>query len=381
MLERFHVPDSEVIKVSESSLRNVTEQVFLTQGLSSEDASIATDVLVSADLRGVESHGVSNMLRAYIGAFKSKSLNPKPNSKLLKETASCATIDSDNGLGIVGAPKAMKIAIEKAKKTGVGLVSLTNGGHIGMLAYHSMMAADQNMIGTCMAACSPRMVPTYSSKKALGTNPISYAAPADKLPNFVFDAAMTSVAGNKIVLASRLGVPLSSGWIADKNGNPIMEEVKIEDLDHEDESKNLESRYNKGYISSSVDLLPFGGTREIGSHKGYSMAVVADILAGILNGTRTAPTGDYKNQGHFVAAYDINAFIDTKDFKELMDRYLQSFLDLPSNSEGKEVVYAGYLESREEIKRSNSGIPLHSEVIEWFNKISGELDVDKLQQQ
>jgi LDH2 family malate/lactate/ureidoglycolate dehydrogenase len=313
-----------------------------------------------------------------LGAFKSNSLNPKPNWKVVKETPSCATINSDNGLGIVVAPQAMEIAVEKAKKTGAGIVTMNNCGHLGMLAYHSMIASQNDMIGTTMAACSPRMVPTYSSVRALGTNPISYSAPADKLPDFVFDAAMTSVAGNKIVLASRLDVPLSKGWIADKNGNPIMEEININELDNEDESKNLENRYNKGYISSSVDLLPFGATREIGSHKGYSMAVVVDILAGILNGTRTAPTGDYKNQGHFLAAYDINAFIDTKEFKELMDRYLQSMLDLPSNSEGKKVIYAGYLESIEEEKRMTSGIPLHKEVVDWFKKISIELKTESL---
>ena len=378
MLEKFHVAEKDIIRVEEKKLRLVTKQILLTQGLSDKDATIATDALIKADLRGVESHGVSNMLRAYLGAFKSNSLNPNPNWKVVKETPSCATINSDNGLGIVVAPQAMEIAVEKAKKTGAGIVTMNNCGHLGMLAYHSMIASQNDMIGTTMAACSPRMVPTYSSVRALGTNPISYSAPADKLPDFVFDAAMTSVAGNKIVLASRLDIPLSKGWIADKNGNPIMEEININELDNEDESKNLENRYSKGYISSSVDLLPFGATREIGSHKGYSMAVVVDILAGILNGTRTAPTGDYKNQGHFLAAYDINAFIDTKEFKELMDRYLQSMLDLPSNSEGKKVIYAGYLESIEEEKRMTSGIPLHKEVVDWFKKISLELKTESL---
>ena len=378
MLEKFHVAEKDIIRVEEKKLRSVTKQILMTQNLSDKDATIATDALIKADLRGVESHGVSNMLRAYLGAFKSNSLNPKPNWKVVKETPSCATINSDNGLGIVVAPQAMEIAVEKAKKTGAGIVTMNNCGHLGMLAYHSMIASQNDMIGTTMAACSPRMVPTYSSVRALGTNPISYSAPADKLPDFVFDAAMTSVAGNKIVLASRLDVPLSKGWIADKNGNPIMEEINTNELDNEDESKSLENRYNKGYISSSVDLLPFGATREIGSHKGYSMAVVVDILAGILNGTRTAPTGDYKNQGHFLAAYDINAFIDTKEFKELMDRYLQSMLDLPSNSEGKKVIYAGYLESIEEEKRMASGIPLHKEVVDWFKKISNDLKTESL---
>ena len=379
MLERFHVPDQEVILIPEENLRNVTEQIFQSQGMPEKDCKLATDALISSDLRGVETHGVSNMVRAYLGAFKSKNINPKPNWKIVKETPSCITIDSDAGLGIVVAPQAMEIAVEKAKKTGVGLVTLGNGRHIGMLAYHAMIALKYDMIGTCMAACSPRMVPTFSSKKAIGTNPIAYAAPADKLPPFVFDAAMTSVAGNKIVLASRLGVPLEPGWIADDNGNPIMEKVNMKDLDqYEDESKNLEERYASGYISSSVDLLPFGGTREIGSHKSYSMAMVVDVLAGILNGSKTAPTGEHTGQGHFLAAYSVDAFIDTKEFKELMDRYLQSLLDLPSNSEGKEVVYAGYIEAKEQEKRKKKGIPLHPEVVEWYKKTSNELKIDQL---
>ena len=128
---------------------------------------------------------------------------------------------------------------------------------------------------------------------------------------FVFDAAMTSVAGNKITLASRLGVPLEGGWISDDKGNPIMEEVNLSKLNqYEDDSKNLESRYELGGYKSvnAVNLLPFGGTREIGSHKGYSMAMVVDILGGILNGTKTAPTGEFTGHGHFVAAYSIDAF-------------------------------------------------------------------------
>ena len=142
----------------------------------------------------------------------------------------------------------------------MGLVSLGNGRHIGMLAYHAMMALEHDMIGTCMASCSPRMVPTFSSKRAIGTNPISYAAPADKLPPFVFDAAMTSVAGNKIVLASRLGVPLEPGWIADKRGNPIMEEVYLNDFpefEAIEEQVEAESFDISAAVGAGLDL-PFG---------------------------------------------------------------------------------------------------------------------------
>ena len=138
MLEKFHVAEKDIIRVEEKKLRSVTKQILMTQSLSDKDATIATDALIKADLRGVESHGVSNMLRAYLGAFKSNSLNPKPNWKVVKETPSCATINSDNGLGIVVAPQAMEIAVEKAKKTGAGIVTMNNCGHLGMLAYHSM---------------------------------------------------------------------------------------------------------------------------------------------------------------------------------------------------------------------------------------------------
>ena len=121
MLEKFHVSQKDIVHVQEEKLRSVTKEILLTQEIPEKDASIATDALIKADLRGVESHGVSNMLRAYLGAFKSNSLNPKPNWKIVKETASCATINSDNGLGIVVAPQAMEIAVEKAKKLGLVL--------------------------------------------------------------------------------------------------------------------------------------------------------------------------------------------------------------------------------------------------------------------
>ena len=269
MLERFHVPDQEIILIQEENLRNVTEQIFHSQGMPEKDCKLATDALISSDLRGVETHGVSNMVRAYLGAFKSKNINPKPNWKIVKEAPSCITIDSDAGLGIVVAPQAMEIAAEKAKKTGVGLVTLGNGRHIGMLAYHAMIALKYDMIGTCMAACSPRMVPTFSSKKAIGTNPIAYAAPADKLPPFVFDAAMTSVAGNKIALAKRLNVPVAPGWVTDSRGVPILEEQKVPDDGHY--------------------MLPTGGSRENGSHKGASLGIWVEIMCGLLGATGAGP--------------------------------------------------------------------------------------------
>ncbi|MCH8109414.1 MAG: Ldh family oxidoreductase, partial [Chloroflexi bacterium] len=149
-------------------------------GVPDKDCELAADVLVTSDLRGVDSHGVSNMLRVYVNGYNEGSLNPRPNWRILRETPATANIDSDTGLGIIVVPKAMEIAIEKAKKVGVGMVTIRNARHLGMASYHAMMALEHDMIGTCMTSCPPGVLPTFGAEPRLGTNPIALAAPADK---------------------------------------------------------------------------------------------------------------------------------------------------------------------------------------------------------
>ena len=363
MLERFHIPEEDEIRVNPEKLREVSEQIFKKCGMNFANSKIATDVLLQADIRGVDTHGVSNMLRNYVMYLTEGSAKPNPLWKITRETESTATVDCDEGLGLVVAPLCMDIAIEKAKKTGVGLVSMGNGRHLGMAGYHAMKALKHDMIGTCMTSSTTNVVPTYAAKAGLGTNPIAVAAPALNKAPFVFDAATSAIATNKVRVAQRLGVPLAAGWITDENGNPIMEETSLNIKDDPDEVSNLLQT-------------PVGATREIGSHKGYSLGMVVDILGSILNGSLAGPLRTIKqHQNHFVAAYSIEAFIDTQTFKKMMDEYLQALEDLPPVEGQERVLYAGLIEEETAIERNKKGIPLHPEVINWFESICSELEL------
>lgn len=364
MLERFHVPEEDEIRVNSEKLRKTAEQIFVKCGMTFANSKIATDVLLSADIRGVDTHGVSNMLRNYVLYLSEGSAKANPEWKIVRETESCATIDCDEGLGLVVAPQAMNIAIEKAKKTGVGLVSMGNGRHLGMAGYHAMMALEHDMIGTCMTSSTTNVVPTHAAKAGLGTNPIAVAAPALNKAPFVFDAATSAIATNKVRVAQRLGVPLAAGWITDENGNPIMEETPLDIKEDPDKVNNLLQT-------------PVGATRELGSHKGYSLGMVVDILGSILNGSLAGPLRTMKqHQNHFVAAYSIEAFTNVQKFKEMMDEYLQALEDLPPVQGQERVLYAGLMEYETETERKDIGIPLHPEVINWFKNICSELELD-----
>ena len=357
MLERFLVPDRERVYVQAERMRVATEAIFRTMGLSREDAELSADVLMVSDLRGCESHGVSNMLRMYVQQYSEGILNPRPNVRVVRESDVTATLDSDNGLGLHVAPRAMEIAMDKADKYGLGAVCVANAKHLGMLAYHTMMALPRDMIGVCMIAGNPlSMVPTFGSEKRLATNPWAWAAPARKMPPFVFDVATTQVAGNKLRLAERVGAKLEPGWITRMDGDPIMEETDLP----------ADRQYH---------MLPLGGAREQGSHKGYSLAVIADIMAQTLSGNG----GGFLNpgtMGHFVSAYKIDAFTDVEKFKDDMDALLEGLASTPPAPGHDRVVYAGLPEHEETQKRLAEGIPYHREVIDWFRSAGEELQID-----
>tara|TARA_Y100000590_G_scaffold466440_2_gene641831 strand:+ start:676 stop:1842 length:1167 start_codon:yes stop_codon:yes gene_type:complete len=361
LLEQFKVQPEDQVRVSEENLRNTVESVFSKMGLSDSDARLGADVLVKADMRGVDTHGVSNMLRSYVTGYASGELNPHPNWNITRETPSTANIDGDGGLGIIVTPKAMDIAIEKAKDVGMGVVTIHNSRHLGMASYHALKAVENDMIGMCMTSCPPSVLPTFGAEPVLGTNPIAIAAPAEKEAPFVFDAAMSAVAANKLGLARRNGTQLLGGWVADHEGRPIMEEVEPPVPGYEG--------------SASSYLLPLGGTREVGSHKGYGMMCLVDILGGILTGGGYGMNPGRPNFGHYVAAYNIEAFMDTKEFKTTMDEWI-NMLNSSRPAPGHDrVMYPGQPEHEANIERSENGIPLHHEVIDWFKDICGELSI------
>ena len=178
MLPKFRVSLDEATMVPGDDLKSTVAAVFEKMGVPPEDAQLGADVLVVADLRGVDSHGVSNMLRSYVSGYTSGQINPTPDMRIVRETPSTASIDSDRGLGIITTPKAMDIAIRKAAEVGVGMVTLGNARHLGMASYHAMRALEHDMIGVCMTSCPPSVVPTFGAEPRLGTNPIAIAVPS-----------------------------------------------------------------------------------------------------------------------------------------------------------------------------------------------------------
>ena len=358
MLESFVGNEKESKRIKPELLKNNVKEIFMSMGENESDSSLASDTLVLADLRGVESHGVSNMLRVYVEQYKNKELKPKAEMSIIKDNLASCSVDGDKGLGIITTPKAMDIAIEKAKKTGIGIVTINNSRHLGMASYHALKALDHNMIGLCVSSCPPQVVPTYGTEPLLGTNPIAIAAPANIKPPYVFDAAMSSVAANKISIAKRLGKNLLPGWITDNEGAPLMEE-----LDPEEYKKNGENY-----------LLPLGSTREMGSHKGYGLAGMVEILGGILTGGGYGVKPGRPNFGHMVTAYNIEAFMDYNEYINTMDEWLQMLED-SKPVKNRKVIYPGLIEYNTQKEREKNGIPIHLEVIEWFEQINKELKI------
>ena len=356
MLKRFLVPEADKVMVKEEAVRAATEEIFRKMDVSGKDATLMADVLMTSDLRGCESHGVSNMLRNYITYYEKGQSNPKPNVKVLRESLVSASLDGDSGLGIQVGPPAMQMAIDKAEQTGMGAVTIQNCGHGGMLGYYPLMALEHDMIGVAMHSAGGRLqVPTFGSEPVFGTHPIAWAAPAGKMPPFVFDVATTQVAANKLMLTRRIGSHLEPGWITDLAGEPVMEQVPSPDYG--------------GFL-----MLPFGGIRENGSHKGYGFAMIVDIMAGILSGNGPGHVAE-DDWALFVMAIKIDAFRDVTDFKNDMDVLLERLSSMKPTKDHDRVYYAGLMEHEETEKRKRDGIPYHREVVEWFNKTALNLDL------
>ena len=356
MLKHFLVPEEDQVLVSEKTARAGTQAIFEKMGLPSDEAKSCADVLITSDLRGCESHGISNMLRAYVESYSNGSYNARPKVKTVRESSVTATWDGDQGLGLHLGPNAMNLAIEKAREHGMGAVAVKNTAHFGMLAYYVLQAIQQDMIGMAMvSAGGGAMLPVHGAEPAFGTQPIAWGAPANKMPPFVFDVATTQVAANKLALTRRIGSKIEPGWIANLDGSPIMEAVDVPEF-------------------GQFKMLPFGGIRENGGHKGYGFAAIADIMSGILSGNGPGFIAD-RSYSFFVMAFNVDAFLDVDDFKDDMDKLLHKLANTKPAPGHERVFYAGLPEHEETEIRQKNGIPYHREVVDWFNSINSELNL------
>jgi LDH2 family malate/lactate/ureidoglycolate dehydrogenase len=339
---------------SYKSLFELTKKNFLSIGCNESDAVLAATALLSADLRGIDSHGVAR-LSGYVRLWEVKRINVMAQVKILHQTPSTATVDGDSGLGLVVAPKAMQIAIDKAKVVGSGWVSVQNSNHFGIAAFHAMMALEHDMIGIAMTNASALVAPTFSVERMLGTNPICVAVPAGKQPPFVADMATTTAANGKLEILQRKGESAPIGWIQDINGNPSADA-------HE--------------LKMGGALLPLGSDKERGSHKGYALGSIVDIFSAVLSGANYGPwvppfpayvpmpeNMPGKGIGHFFGAMRIDAFRPAAEFKKDMDQWIERFHAAKTIKGYDKVLIPGDPEREMEIERRKEGIPLHDAVI------------------
>ena len=330
-------------------LLHFTRNVFEKIGCSPSDAEIASKVLLSADLRGIDSHGVAR-LSGYVRLWEVNRVNATPNIRIIHESPSTAVIDGDGGLGLVVAPFAMQVAIDKATVAGTGWVSVQNSNHFGIAGYHAMMALNHDMIGWAMTNASPLVAPTFSIERLLGTNPICVAIPAGDEPPFVADLATTTAANGKLEILQRKNQNAPIGWVQDKHGN---------------------SSVNPHELKSGGALLPLGGDREHGSHKGYALGAIVDIFSAVLSGANYGPwvppfpayvpmpdEQPGKGIGHFFGAMRIDAFRRSDEFKLHMDKWIRRFRSAKPVDGEEQVLIPGDPEREMEENRMRFGIPL-----------------------
>jgi len=347
-------------------LKKFTLDVFRAIGCSENDSMLATKVLLDADLRGIDSHGIAR-LSGYVRLWEAKRINASPSIKIVHESPSTAVVDGDGGLGLVVAPFAMDVAIKKAQQAGTGWVAVKNSNHFGIAGHHAMMALSHDMIGIAMTNASPLVAPTFSVERLLGTNPIAVAIPADKQPPFVADFATTTAANGKLEILQRKNADAPPGWIQKKDGS-------VSTNPHE--------------LKEGGALIPLGSDRDHGSHKGFCLGAWVDIFSAVLSGANygpwvppfvsfLAPPADPVGAGigHFFGAMRIDAFRPAEEFKSHMDNWISRFRSAKTTADQESVIIPGDPERMMSEQRIKEGIPVNAKVIEDLQELSGRLKV------
>jgi L-2-hydroxycarboxylate dehydrogenase (NAD+) len=347
-------------------LRDFSTRIFVNFRVPKADAAQAADVLASADLRGIDSHGVAR-LTSYVELLSEGLINPTPKIKILRSTPSTATIDGDNGLGLVVGPQANKIAMDMAEKAGSGWVSICNTNHFGIAGYYVLQALKRDMIGWAMTNSTKLVTPLWGAERMLGTNPIAIAFPGKDEPAIVIDMATCAAAYGKIEMARRRGQPIPQGWGIDNQGRATT---------------------NPDDIVAGGALLPLGSDRERGGHKGYGLAIMVDVLCGALGGANWGPfTPPFalrqeiparsvgKGIGHFFGAMRIDGFIEADEFKRQIDDFVRTFRATKPAPGTNGPLIPGDPEREAEKVRSKEGVPLIMPVVEELRAISKKIGI------
>ncbi len=343
----------DVSWVDFGTMESFMADVLMALGVPGEDAKVAADVLITADKRGIDSHGINRLKPMYCDRIRAGTLDPKAKPEVVREGPTTAVIDGHHGLGHPISKKAMGMAIDKAKKYGMGMAVVRNSNHYGIAGYYSMMAEKEGLIGISGTNARPSVAPTFGVENMMGTNPFAFAIPTDEEFPFVFDAATSITQRGKVEVCARKGKKLPEGLLIGEDGEPLTDPERIlEDL-------------KKGKAA----FCPLGGIgEETGGHKGYGYAAVVEILSSALQSgcflkMVSGLDADGKPVpcalGHFFIAIDVSAFTDIGSFRKATGDIMRA-LRASKKVPGKDRIYtAGEKEHLVWLERKDKGVPLN----------------------
>lgn len=339
-------------RIDPEELEGFMRKVFIELGVPQGEASICANVLITSDLRGIESHGIGR-LRMYVDRIHKGLIEPIASPEIINESPTTAVIDGRHGIGMVIAHQSMELAIHKAKEFGLGAVAVRNSTHFGIDGFYPLMAVKEGMIGMSFTNARPSVAPTFSTQPALGTNPIAFGAPSDEDFPFLFDAATSITQRGKVEVLNRQEKPLHSGWVIDENGQPMSDPDLI----------------LKKLVEKKAALLPLGGATEaLGGHKGYGLSVIVEILSSALQSgaflfelSGLAPDGKEARfqVGHFFTVINVENFLPLEQFKKNVGNLLRELRSL-KKAPGQEHIYtAGEKEYLNEKRIRSEGVPIN----------------------
>ncbi len=347
------------VRVPESVLRTFVETVFVRSGVSEDDGRRAANTLIEADLRGIDSHGISRLDRFYLQGLESGRTNTTPDWTVVQETPGTARIDADGGLGIAIGVRAMDLAVQKARDVGTGFVTVGNSRHFGAAGVYATQALEHDMIGMSMTNTNPIVLPAGGRDPRLGSNPIAIAVPVGNGSPFIFDAATSVVSAGKFETYQREDKQPPAGWAL---------------------TDDLEPERSTARPANGRRLLPLGGDLEHSNYKGYGLAMIVDILCGVLSGmgpglAQGGPSGTFQS-AHFFGAWDIAAFWEPDAFKQMMADYIDEMRATPPIPGVDHVRVPGDIEAENKADRLENGVPLYPDVIDNLRDIAQRLDIE-----
>ncbi len=354
----------EYMRLKVDVLQEFTTNVFSKLGVPLDDAKIAADILITADQRGIGSHGLQRLKR-YTNGLKTGVMKPVADIKVLKETPNTLLISGGDGLGQVVGYKAMKLVIDKALKNNIAFAAVRDSNHYGIAGYYSMMALELDLIGLSLTNSAVLVVPTYGKNAIMGTNPISIAVPAGKERPFVLDMATSTVPRGKLEVYERKGKTIPITWATDELGNATQDVSKV--------LANLLDKKGGG-------LLPLGGAEEeSGGHKGYGLCLAVDILSGVLSGSAFGPNLYAKKDvpakvSHFFGAIRIDAFIELDLFTSIMDAYINTLKNSEKAADKDRIFIHGEKEF-ELYEQQKEEVGIYYKVVEELREIGKESNI------